>query len=151
MQKKIKLNAGTIAAIMVLLVLIILVRVFQEQLFYDPFLAFFKAESKELPLYDNLKLFGGLAFRYLLNTVLSLAIIYLVFKDKAIIKICTVLYILFFIALVAAFYIVLSTDEVDMLLLFYIRRFLIQPLFLILFIPAFYYQKKVRSENFSGK
>jgi exosortase F-associated protein len=25
---------------------------------------------------------------------------------------------------------------------FYVRRFLIQPLFIILFIPAFYYQKR---------
>lgn len=146
MQKKIKLSAGSIAAIVVLLILIVLVRVFQEQLFYDPFLAFFKAESKaELPLYDNFKLFGGLAFRYLLNTVLSLGIIYLVFKDKAIVKLCTVLYLILFAVFIIAFFIVLNTDDVNLLLLFYIRRFLIQPLFLILFLPAFYYQKKVRS------
>ncbi len=151
MQKKIKLSIAAIAAIVVLLILIVLVRVFQEQLFYDPFLAFFKAESKELPLYNNLKLFGGLAFRYLLNTVLSLGIIYLVFKDKAIVKLCIALYLLLFIVFIVVFFIVLNTDDINLLLLFYIRRFLIQPLFLILFLPAFYYQKKVRSENFYDK
>ncbi|MFY7758816.1 MAG: exosortase F system-associated membrane protein, partial [Flavobacterium stagni] len=28
--------------------------------------------------------------------------------------------------------------------LFYLRRFLIQPLFLLLFVPAFYYQKRIK-------
>ncbi|AXG73263.1 exosortase F system-associated protein [Flavobacterium arcticum] len=144
MQKKIKLSTTTVFAIIVLLILIVLVRVFQEQLFYDPFLAFFKAESKELPLYDNLKLFGGIAFRYLLNSLFSLAIIYLVFKDRSILKLCSILYVLLFLIFITIFFIVLNTDEVNLLLLFYIRRFLIQPLFLILFLPAFYYQKRVQ-------
>jgi exosortase F-associated protein len=30
------------------------------------------------------------------------------------------------------------------MILFYIRRFLIQPIFLLLFLPAFYYQKQNR-------
>ena len=145
MQKKLKLNAGAIAGITLLLILIVLVRVFQEQLFYDPLLAFFKTESKDLPEYNSLKLFVGLAFRYFLNSILSLGIIYLVFKDRAIIKLCTILYLVLFVVLIAILFIVLNTDEVNLLLVFYIRRFLIQPLFLILFLPAFYYQKKIRS------
>lgn len=144
MQKKIKLSAATIAGIAVLLILIVLVRVFQTQLFYDPLLAFFKDEGKQLPEYDSLKLFMGLAFRYLLNSAISLGIIYLVFKDRAILKLCTVLYLLLFVVFIIVFFIVLNADDVNLLLLFYIRRFLIQPLFLILFLPAFYYQKKVR-------
>ncbi|QYJ67178.1 exosortase F system-associated membrane protein [Flavobacterium litorale] len=146
MQKKINLSAGTIMAIVLLLILIVLVRVFQNQLFYDPLLAFFKAEGKEeLPSYDTTKLLGGLAFRYLLNSILSLGIIYLVFRDKAILKLCSILYIAFFMVLLTVFYIVITANNVDLLLLFYVRRFLIQPLFLILFLPAFYYQKKVRN------
>lgn len=146
MQKKINLSAGTIAAIVLLLILIVLVRVFQNQLFYDPLLAFFKAEGQEqLPSYDITKLLGGLAFRYFLNSILSLGIIYLVFRDKAILKLCSILYIAFFVVLLAVFYIVISANDVNLLLLFYVRRFLIQPLFLILFLPAFYYQKKART------
>lgn len=145
MQKQIKLNAGGIAAIVVLLILIVAVRIFQNQLFYDPLLAFFKTKNQPLPEYNSLKLFLGLAFRYFLNAALSLGVIYIIFKDRAIIKLCTTLYILFFILLITAFFIVLSANDVNLLLLFYIRRFLIQPLFLILFLPAFYYQKKVRS------
>ena len=34
----------------------------------------------------------------------------------------------------------------DYLFVFYVRRFLIQPLFLILFVPAFFYQKSVNKQ-----
>ena len=90
MQKKVRLNAVAIVGVAILLILIVLVRAFQEQLFYDPLLAFFKTESKELPEYNSFKLFGGLAFRYFLNAALSLGIIYLVFKDRAIFNTTTV-------------------------------------------------------------
>lgn len=144
MQKKVKLNFYSGIAIVFLLILIVLVRVFQHELFYDPLLDFFKSESKILPEYNSLKLFAGLLFRYVLNMVFSLGIIYLVFKDKAILKLCAMLYTLLFIVLIILFFIVLTADNKNLLLLFYIRRFLIQPLFLILFLPAFYYQKRLR-------
>ncbi|MBD2001699.1 exosortase F system-associated protein [Trichocoleus sp. FACHB-40] len=86
----------------------------------------------------------SLFLRYALNTLLSLGIIGLIFKDKSILKMCSILYTAFFIILIAAFYIVLNTNDPNMLVLFYIRRFIIQPLFLILFIPAFYYQNKAK-------
>jgi exosortase F-associated protein len=35
-------------------------------------------------------------------------------------------------------------DKENNFVLFYIRRFLIQPLFLLLFIPAFFYQKRIK-------
>lgn len=144
MQKKIKLKPLDVIGLIVLLVLLVLVRVFQEQLFYDPLLAFFKTESEFLPEYNSFKLFLGLLFRYTLNTLLSLGIIYLIFRDKAILKLCTYLYIAFFIIFTLALFVIMNADDVNLLLLFYIRRFIIQPLFLILFIPAFYYQKKLR-------
>ncbi|NBU81103.1 MAG: exosortase F system-associated protein, partial [Flavobacteriaceae bacterium] len=34
--------------------------------------------------------------------------------------------------------------EESKMTLFYIRRFLIQPIFILLFIPGFYYQKKIK-------
>ncbi|OIQ21328.1 MAG: exosortase F system-associated protein [Flavobacterium sp. MedPE-SWcel] len=144
MEKQVKLNTVSIIGIVTLVVALVLVRVFQEYLFYDPLLSFFKKESKVLPEYDSLKLFFGLAFRYFLNAIISLAIIYLAFKDRAILKLCTILYSVLFVLLTGVLFIILNTDDVDLLLLFYVRRFLIQPLFLILFLPAFYYQKKVK-------
>lgn len=144
MQKKIKFKPIDVTSLLVLLVLLVSVRVFQEQLFYDPLLAFFKTESEVLPEYNSFKLFLGLLFRYTLNTLLSLGITYLLFKDKAILKLCICLYIAFFIIFTLALFVIINTDDVNLLLLFYIRRFIIQPLFLILFTPAFYYQKKLR-------
>jgi exosortase F-associated protein len=70
-------------------------------------------------------------------------ILYLLFKNLSLIKFVAVLYITLFVILISAFYfIIFILDESYNFLLFYLRRFLIQPLFLILFIPAFYLQKK---------
>lgn len=143
MQRKIKIGNLEIAGIILLVVLLVCVRLFQEQLFYDPLLPFFKTENRVLPEYDSFKLFLGLAFRYLLNTAISIGIIYLCFKDRAMLRLTVILYAVFFAVLIAAFFLVINAEDVNLLLLFYIRRFLIQPLFLILFLPAFYYQKKM--------
>lgn len=126
-----------------LVVLLVLVRAYEDTLFYDPFLNYFKIDyyNSPLPETDLIKLFFGLLFRYFLNTVLSLAIIYVLFNDFDAIKFALLLYLVFFVFLVVAFFFTLSTvGETNKMALFYIRRFLIQPIFLLLFIPAFYYQ-----------
>ena len=126
-----------------ILLLLVLIRAYEDSLFYDPFLDYFKADYFNLPLpeIDGLKLFFGLAFRYFLNTVLSLGIIYILFKDISAIKFSIILYTVFFVMLIIALYVVIySFGEIDKMVLFYIRRFLIQPIFLLLFLPAFYYQ-----------
>ena len=143
MQKH-KVNIVSALAIAVLLVLLVCIRLFQERLFYDPLLDYFKRSRTVLPQYDSVKLFVGLLFRYLLNTALSLGILWFCFKDKSILKLTACLYVVFFIVLAAIFFIALATDSPANMLLFYIRRFLIQPLLLILFVPAFYYQKHVK-------
>ena len=143
MQKQ-KVNIISAVAIAVLLVLLICVRLFQERLFYDPLLEYFKRSHTVLPKYDSVKLFVGLLFRYLLNTIISLGILWFCFKDKSILKLTAGLYVVFFVVLAGIFFTALATDSPANMLLFYIRRFLIQPLLLILFLPAFYYQKHVK-------
>lgn len=143
MQKK----HNKIAGVIVLLVLLVLVRLFEEHLFYDPLIAFFKSDSKTLPEYNPLRLYAGLAFRYWLNTLLSVGIISLLFTDKNTVKLAALLYMGLFILLMMAFYVVTISGNTNLLVLFYIRRFLIQPLFLILFVPAFYYQKKMKQNQ----
>jgi len=135
------------AGIAILLILLVMVRLFQEQLFYDPFIRFFKEtnyKAKALPQYDSLKLFLSLLFRYALNTMLSLAVIWLFFKDRGVLRLSAFLYAIFFVLLAGGLLLLLNMGDINTLLLFYLRRFLIQPLFLILFIPAFYYQRKVK-------
>jgi exosortase F-associated protein len=133
-----------ITIITLLIVLLALVRGFENQLFYDPFLEYFKKDfnSLALPFYDVTQLFLGLLFRYTINMVLSLAILYVIFKEIEMIQFTSILYGFFFLVLMIAFFMVLTYGGECKEALFYIRRFLIQPIFLILFIPAFYYQKK---------
>nr|WP_254423284.1 exosortase F system-associated protein [Flavobacterium sp. A45] len=129
---------------MLFVTLLVFVRAFEKQLFYDPFLVYFEGDYMELPLpeFDNLKLFFGLTFRFFLNALFSLGILYFIFKDKEMISFVSILYLFLFVILIAAFFCMLHFfKNQENLLLFYVRRFLIQPLFVIVFIPAFYYQK----------
>jgi exosortase F-associated protein len=128
-----------------LVLLLALIRAYEDVLFYDPFLNYFKTDYHNLPLpeIENVSLLFGLLFRYFLNTIVSLSIIYVVFKDIEAVKFASILYLVFFVILVIAFFFVFSYfGEANKMTLFYIRRFLIQPIFLLLFLPAFYYQKQ---------
>lgn len=140
-------NKKNIAIVSVLIFVLILVRAFESILFYDPFLKFFHGEiqNKPLPEYDGYKLFFGLFFRYLMNSVITVLILYLLFKEASIVKLTSFLLIVFFLMLMTTLFLILNfSSQPDYLFVFYIRRFLIQPLFLILFVPAFYYQRKVQ-------
>lgn len=130
-----------------LLLLLVLIRVFEDNLFYDPFLNYFKDNytNLKLPQTNPIKLFFSLGFRYYLNSMISLGLLYLIFKDTKIIKFSIFLYsVLGIILMVSFFFILKFFGEQSKMNLFYIRRFIIQPIFLILFIPAFYYQKKIK-------
>ncbi|RTZ01680.1 exosortase F system-associated protein [Flavobacterium sp. RSP49] len=145
MLQKILNNKVCALQFLFLVVLLVLVRAFENQLFYDPFLDFFKKDFATLPLpsFNAGQLFFGLFFRYTLNAAISLGIIYLLFKETMMVEFAFVLYyFLFMILMVAFFYIVYFTGENHNWILFYIRRFLIQPIFLLLFVPGFYYQKQ---------
>ena len=137
-------NKLRIVQLIFLVVLLALVRAFENELFYDPFLAFFKSEfhKKPLPEFNTFLLFINLLFRFLLNTFFSMIIIYAFFNDKILVRFATTLFLVFSIILLIVFFGLLHfASQPDYLILFYVRRFLIQPLFLILFVPAFYYQK----------
>ncbi len=146
MQKEMT-NKKNLAIVGILIFVLILVRAFESKLFYDPFLEFFHGESqnKPLPEYDGFKLFFGLFFRYLINSVITILIIYLLFKEISIVKLTSFLLVAFFVVLIVTLFLILNfSSQPDYLFIFYIRRFLIQPLFLILFVPAFYYQRKIQ-------
>jgi exosortase F-associated protein len=144
MQNEPKDYKRRILLLVLLVFLLIALRAFEDQLFYDPFLNYFKSDYTNLPLpiYDPFSLFLGLFLRYFLNSILSLGVIFVLFRSLEALKFCFFLYFVFFVMLTASFFFVLYFDgNHNNLLIFYIRRFLIQPLFLILFVPAFYYQK----------
>lgn len=130
--------------VFLLVFLLVLVRAFENQLFYDPFLNYYRGDfnSMALPQLNWFYFFISLTFRYGLNMLISLAMIYVLFKEKEIVKFTAVLYLLFFVILFISLWVVMHFfPSENKMLLFYIRRFLIHPLFVLLFIPAFYFQR----------
>lgn len=129
----------------VLIGLLILIRIFEEQLFYDPYLSFFKNDYLYIdsPRQEVFKLVAFTTLRYVLNTMISLGILFVLFNDKSVIKFSTLIFIIAYVVLMSLFlYFVIHPKQEDYYLFFNIRRFLIQPLIALLLIPAFYYHKQ---------
>jgi exosortase F-associated protein len=127
-----------------LIMLLVLIRAFEKTLFYDPFLEYFKSEYSQLvfPKINIIKLFFSLGMRFYLNSVISSLLLYVLFKDRQMVKFTALLYMILGSILMISFIFTLTFfGEENKMTLFYIRRFLIQPIFILLFIPAFYYQK----------
>ena len=123
---------------------LILIRFFEDVLFYDPYLTFFENDYLYIdsPRREIAKLVLNTTFRFVLNSLISLGILYLVFKDKSIIKFSALIYGLAYVLLLIPFlYFVVNPKQEDYYLFFNFRRFLIQPLLLLMLVPAFYYYK----------
>ncbi|WP_452225207.1 exosortase F system-associated membrane protein [Lacinutrix chionoecetis] len=128
-----------------LFLLLVLVRAFESELFYDPYLKFFQNDYLYIdsPRREVLKLTLSTTLRFVINTLISLAILYMFFKDWSIIKFSILIYSVSYLFLLILFlYFVLNPKQEDYFMFFNIRRFLIQPLILLLLLPAFYYQRK---------
>ena len=124
--------------------LLVLIRFFENELFYDPYLTFFENDYLYIdsPRREVLKVTAFTTLRYLLNTVISLSILYVFYKDISIIKFSILTYVVaYFILILIYLYFVINPKQEDYYLFFNIRRFLIQPIILILLLPAFYYHK----------
>lgn len=120
------------------------IRFFENDLFYDPYLQFFKNDYLYLdnPRREIIKLTGFTTLRYAMNSIISLGILYVFFKDRNIIKFSVLIYGIAYVILILLFlYFVVRPKQEDYYIFFNIRRFLIQPLILLLLLPAFYYQK----------
>ena len=120
------------------------IRFFENELFYDPYLQFFKSEYLYIdsPRRETFKLTMFTSMRYLLNSLISLWIIFLVFRDRGMVKFAGLLYVIAYVLLVLIFlYFVINPRQEDYYLFFNIRRFLIQPLILLIILPAFYYHR----------
>ena len=123
---------------------LISVRIFEEQLFYDPFLNYFHEASKNAQFPDCVwgKLIWNYLFRFFLNLIISASVIYFIFKNKDWTFQAVVLMILVFVITFSLYLYCIHTQfEIGYLFSFYMRRFVIQPLILLLIIPLFYYRK----------
>ena len=132
--------------------LLVLIRFFEHRLFYDPLIQFFTLDylHDNLPVLERGRLLINVAFRFLLNTGISLAIIYVAFIDKNILRFSAILFLLLFlICFPVFFFLVYTIENQNFMALFYVRRFLIHPIFVIILLPAFYYYRlTIRNNNF---
>ncbi|WP_298763341.1 exosortase F system-associated protein [uncultured Polaribacter sp.] len=123
---------------------LVLVRAFAADLFYDPLVTYFKNDYlySNLPTIDIWRLITNLLFRYSINASITLLLIWLFFEKKDFLKLTAFFLITAFIVLIIPFIFLLKNEfETGYLLPFYIRRFIIHPLFLLILLPAFYFQK----------
>ena len=126
------------------ILLLVLIRYFENSLFYDPYLQFFESDYLYIdsPRRETLKLTLFTTLRFVLNTAISIGILYVVFRDKNVVKFSVLLYsIAYLILLILFLYFVINPKQEDYYLFFNVRRFLIQPLFVTILLPAFYYHK----------
>ena len=149
MLKSLLQNKLRVCAAVIIIVLLAAVRAFEDALFYDPFLIYFKTDftGMSVPHYDSVLLHLNLLFRFVLNSFLSLLLIFIIFKNFEQLKLASLLYVGFAIVLLSAFWVVVTYFPDSKMTLFYLRRFLIQPLLLLLFIPAFYFQQLSINKN----
>jgi exosortase F-associated protein len=129
--------------IVILFVLLIVIRGYVAPYFYDPLNDYFKNDylNAPLPEIEFSTYFIHLFLRFVLNTIVSLALIYLFFMNKKLLVFAVKFYGFSFLLLVLTLYLLLKFNIKDLnMFIFYVRRFLIQPLFVLILLPAFYYQ-----------
>ena len=127
---------------------LISVRMVEDQIFYDPFQAFFHLANKHAPFPDFkwMPLILNYLFRFGLNLILSAAVIYFIFKNKKwTLQAVVLMLIVFAITFPLYLYCIYTKFDIGYLFSFYMRRFVIQPLILLLIIPLFYYRKHVQT------
>ena len=133
-----------IILIIILFFALVMVRAFATTLFYDPFIEYFRYDYlyETVPVFSGSKLLINLFFRYALNSIISLIIIYLAFKSRNFVLFSIKFYIIAFVVLTITFFIILKGELAQgYLFAFYVRRFIIHPLFVLILLPAFYYKQ----------
>ena len=125
---------------------LISVRFLEDKIFYDPFLEFFKADYKVAQVPDFIwgKLMLSHFFRFALNLIFSAIVVHFMFLNKKwtiqAVFLMAVAFLFFFPIYLWCLY---SKMEIGYLFTFSVRRFVIQPIILLLIIPIFYYRKKL--------
>ena len=83
-----------------------------------------------------------------MNAIISLAIIYVAFQKRQLVIFSIKFYLIAFIVLSIVYYLLLRTGMANgYLFTFYVRRFLTHPIFILVLLPAFYYQQRILSKN----
>ncbi|MCX2838080.1 exosortase F system-associated protein [Salinimicrobium sp. MT39] len=124
-----------------------MIRIYEYRFFYDPFMYFFERayQSGETVNY-TFEMFSNLFLRFVLNTFVSLLILWVAFRSWGIIKFSALIYAAFLTVLFPVFmYLMENVEPGQYLAAFYVRRFLAHPLLILILLPAFYYYRLSRN------
>ena len=127
---------------------IIGIRWFEKNFFDDGLINFFEFSylTEPLPVSDFINIWEIDSIRFWLNSFFSIGILRLLFDDIKLIKFLFGLYFTSYLLISFVFFIAWTHYEPgNYLYLFYIRRFLIQPLLLFILLPALLYHQKNKS------
>ena len=122
------------------------VRILEDKMFYDPFLEYFKRSKSNFPFpeFNWSQLILSHLFRFVLNLFFSAVIIHFIFLSKKwTFQAIIIMVIIFAVTFPIYLYCVSEKFVIGALFSFYMRRFVIQPLILLLIVPAFFYRKKL--------
>ncbi|MGY5354776.1 exosortase F system-associated membrane protein [Wenyingzhuangia sp. IMCC45467] len=131
--------------VVLLFLVLILIRGYEAILFYDPLDHYFQNDYLYLPLpeIDNKRLFISYFFRYLINSIISFAILKIAFPHRSFIRTIAFFYALAFVLLSSVLFSLMAFKiDVGYLFPFYIRRFIIHPVFVIVLLPFIYLMRK---------
>lgn len=138
MPKKSLLNyIGIALAVLGLL----LIRFYESSLFYDPFLAYYAYDylHADYPAFDLLPLLLHYALRFVVTASLSLVILRFWFGATPYWNIIWKSFVVLGIAVLFFLLLLLTILPQAPMLLFYVRRFAIQPIWLLLCMGALFY------------
>lgn len=141
--------AFKISIIALLFAALVGVRALQNQLFYDPLIPFFKGDFKTqmLPEIHSWLYILSMIFRYLINTAIGLALIYVAFKSINHIKFAALVFALALIILLALLIYAIHWPQEGHTLLIYVRRILMHPILLFVLLPALYFQDQIQKKK----
>ncbi|SDE70663.1 exosortase F system-associated membrane protein [Riemerella columbipharyngis] len=126
---------------------LISVKFLEGKIFYDPMIKYFSADGFSHPDFPHLhwgKLIVGHLFRFFLNAFFSTVIIQFMFRNKLwTLQAVVLISVVFAITFPMYLYCLYTEFQWGVLISFYIRRFVIQPLLLLMIIPIFYYKKEM--------
>jgi exosortase F-associated protein len=131
------------------LVGLIVVYVFQRQLFFDPFQDFmYNPQQPQYPDFDETSYIISKIIRYALNDGFALLIIWGLFQNKTYMRFAMLVFAIgLFILLPLYLFLVLNHYQSTYTFLNHLHRLVLNPVIMMLLIPAFYYQQSLKKES----
>ncbi len=125
-----------------------IVYVFQEQLFYNPFSDYLYNPNKPyIPEYNTLLFCLSKAFRYILNDGFALLVIWGLFNNPRYIRFAVIVFFFGFLVLLPIYLFLAVNFFIEtQSFLNHLHRLVLNPVLMMLLIPAFYYQNSLQKK-----